>query len=208
MSHPQQMFFVGSVRNAFPEFFQGRRVLEVGSLDINGSVRQFFSGCEYLGIDIGQGRGVDMVCRGEDLGAPAATFDVVISCEMMEHNERWRETWLNMLRMVKPDGLLIMSCASRGRRRHGTPDFDPHTSPLTVGQGKNYYQNLVADDFRDFVDCDQWFSVWDFFNDETFHDLYFFGVGRQADDALQARGEQLRDGLTDHYWKKNIGGIY
>jgi hypothetical protein len=42
MSHQQQLDFVASVKAQFPEYFSQAKVLEVGSLDINGSVRQFF----------------------------------------------------------------------------------------------------------------------------------------------------------------------
>lgn len=52
MSHPEQLEFVASVRQRFPGFFTGRRVLEVGSLDINGSVRGMFTDCDYVGVDV------------------------------------------------------------------------------------------------------------------------------------------------------------
>ena len=54
MSHQSQLDFVRSLTNRFPIYFAGQRVLEVGSLDINGSIRQFFSGCEYIGVDLGE----------------------------------------------------------------------------------------------------------------------------------------------------------
>ena len=42
LSHKSQIDFVSGVKTQFPEFFEGGRVLEIGSLDINGSVRDFF----------------------------------------------------------------------------------------------------------------------------------------------------------------------
>ena len=42
MSHPQQLFFVGGIKQFLGELFQHTKVLEIGSLDINGSVRSFF----------------------------------------------------------------------------------------------------------------------------------------------------------------------
>lgn len=41
MSHQQQLDFVAAVKAEFPEHFSQTKVLEVGSLNINGSVRQF-----------------------------------------------------------------------------------------------------------------------------------------------------------------------
>ena len=103
---------------------------------------------------MGPGKGVDVVCPGQDYTAPARSFDVVISCEMMEHNPNWRETWLNMLRMVREDGLLVMTCASIGRKKHGTSDSTPFDSPLTVATGQNYYRNLVETDFTQLLHHD------------------------------------------------------
>jgi hypothetical protein len=46
MAHESQQNFVSRVKSRFPDSFSGKRVLEVGSLDINGSVRSLFVGCE------------------------------------------------------------------------------------------------------------------------------------------------------------------
>jgi hypothetical protein len=64
MAHAAQMEFVGRVKAAFPDFFAGTRVLDIGSLDINGSVRPLFRGGTYTGIDVAAGPGVDIVCQG------------------------------------------------------------------------------------------------------------------------------------------------
>ena len=61
MAHPQQMFFIGNVARHMVPYFSETKVLEVGSLNINGSVRQFFSNCDYVGLDISEGRDVDVV---------------------------------------------------------------------------------------------------------------------------------------------------
>ena len=97
MSHQSQIDFVGGVRERFPEFFLGGRVLEVGSLNINGSVRDFFSSPEeYVGCDLGEGEGVDIVCAGHELPHADGYFDVAISCECFEHDRHWRKTFSSM----------------------------------------------------------------------------------------------------------------
>jgi hypothetical protein len=49
VSHSWQLDFVGAIKKSYPEFFTNAKVLEVGSLDINGSIRPFFENCDYLG---------------------------------------------------------------------------------------------------------------------------------------------------------------
>lgn len=207
MAHPQQHFFVGAIKQLMPDFFSGKKVVEIGSLNLNGTVRVFFSDCDYLGIDVGAGNDVDLVCYGEDYGGQADSSDVLISCEAMEHNPAWKKTWLNMLRLVRTNGLVVMTCATIGRRQHGTDEFMPTDSPLTTGKGQNYYQNLVTTDFTAIVNHDAWFSVWAFFQDHTSHDLYFFGVGHSANEAIQNQAKQLREALDNHYHRVNILGI-
>ncbi|MET3178811.1 UNVERIFIED_ORG: SAM-dependent methyltransferase [Variovorax guangxiensis] len=208
MSHPQQRFFVAGVKQFLPSYFSGRAVIEIGSLNLNGSVREFFQDCNYLGLDVGEGPDVDLVCHGENYGGAANGTDVVISCEAMEHNPQWKKTWLNMLRLVKEDGLVVMTCATPGRRQHGTVEFNPSDSPLTIDKSQNYYRNLAASDFTDLLQHDAWFSVWGFFEDRSSHDLYFFGVGKEAGEEIRAQALQLHAALKDHYHKVNVLGHY
>ncbi|MBB1603499.1 hypothetical protein A9977_26050 [Variovorax sp. UMC13] len=201
------MFFVGGVKQFLGDFFQQKKVLEIGSLDINGSVRGLFEGCEYIGLDVGEGKGVDLVGYGEDFGGKAGAFDVVISCEAMEHNPGWRKTWLNMVRLAKASGLVVMTCASTGRRQHGTLEYSPSDSPLTMQKQQNHYRNLVEDDFKAILPCDAWFSVWFFCQDHTSHDLYFFGLGKEASAEAVQQATELRAALADHYHKRNVLGL-
>jgi len=53
MAHPAQMAFVARLKERFPASFKNQKVLEVGSLNLNGSIRQFFEQCSYLGVDVG-----------------------------------------------------------------------------------------------------------------------------------------------------------
>jgi len=208
MAHVQQFFYVNAIKQFLPEYFEGKKVLEIGSLNLNGSIRQFYQGCEYTGLDIGEGRDVDVVCPGEHFGAPAASFDVVVSCEAMEHNPAWRATWLNMLRLMKPTGLLIMTCATTGRRQHGTEEFLPADSPLTVGKKQNYYRNLLAQDFTSLCQMESWFPVQAFHTDYSCHDLYFFGIGPECSADVRSRAQSLLNSLDKYFHDKNILGRY
>ena len=179
MAHEQQFRFISFVKETFPNYFKDRTVLEVGSLNINGSVRRFFDNCLYTGIDIAEGKDVDDVVNGENYAGQANSLDVVISCECFEHNPEYEKTFINMIRVLKRDGLCIMTCASYGRRQHGTSLSNPSDSPLSLAKGQEYYKNLVEADFR-FLNLDHFFADHFFVTDFSSCDLYFLGLGKGA----------------------------
>jgi len=182
MAHQQQFDFIQSLKTKYPSHFTNVKVLEVGSLNINGSIRQFFTNCDYLGIDVGPGLDVDLVCEGHKLYNPDQTYDTVGSCECFEHNPYWVETFINMHRMTKTNGLVFMSCATTGRAEHGTTRTSPQDSPLTVTKGWEYYKNLTEQDFRKhifYMDIDKMFSEYEFIVGAPHPDLYFYGIKKE-----------------------------
>ena len=53
-----------------PADVEGKRVIEVGAYDVNGSLRPVLTGwkpAEYMGVDIAEGPGVDVICPVEAL---------------------------------------------------------------------------------------------------------------------------------------------
>jgi len=178
MSHPQQIQYIKNLKEKFTSNFVNVKVLEIGSLNINGSVRSLFEDCDYLGIDVGMGPGVDLVCEGQTYDAPDNIFDTVISCECFEHNPYWLETFKNMVRMCKLNGLIIFTCATTGRKEHGTTKTSPKDSPLTIEKGWDYYKNLTEEDFTKVLNINNMFSSFGFSVNNKSHDLYFWGVKR------------------------------
>lgn len=195
MSHSYQRKFISMVKNKNSLFFTNTKVLEIGSLNINGTMRDFFSNCDYTGIDIGNGKDVDIVCSGHDYDAPDESYDVTTSGECFEHNPYWAETFSNMIRMTKSGGLIFFTCATIGRPEHGTSRTSPSKSPLTIERGWDYYKNLNEDDFRRSFNksFDEIFKIYEFHstvsenptefvinlkkeNGEFSEDLYFWGI--------------------------------
>jgi ubiquinone/menaquinone biosynthesis C-methylase UbiE len=171
MAHSQQRDFFQGVKNKKPEAFTGVEVLEVGSLNINGTVRDFFDSTRYIGADVAEGRDVDVVCNGENLDYPDNSFDAAVSAECFEHNPEWVATFRNMWRMSKK--YVMMTCASEGRAEHGTTRSDPGSSPLTLGW--DYYRNLTEQDFRAEFNLDEMFDSYYFDYNADSCDLYFYG---------------------------------
>jgi hypothetical protein len=102
-------------------------VLEVGSLNVNGSVRGLFDGVAYTGIDMQEGPGVDVVMNAHDLGAKwDREFDLIICTEMLEHDNRPWTTLMAMADVAQPGCQLILTC--RGFDERGSFQFHayPH----------------------------------------------------------------------------------
>jgi len=173
MAHPLQVDFFSRAAAQFPNYFAGQRVLEIGSLNINGTVRDFFKNCAYIGIDLGNGPGVDVVCSGEDYRSELP-FGVTISTECFEHNPKWDKTFENMLNLTASNGLIIVTSASIGRGEHGTKRTTPHDSPFTCDT--DYYRNLSIKDFTNNWNFEEIFKQYRFEYTNAHCDLYFVGV--------------------------------
>jgi SAM-dependent methyltransferase len=101
------------------------RVLEVGSLDVNGSVRPLFSNVRsYTGLDQQAGRGVDVVANAHQLPAIKGLkppYDVVISTEMLEHDPAFWRSLLGMSHALRPGGYLLLTARGNGFPKHDYP---------------------------------------------------------------------------------------
>jgi SAM-dependent methyltransferase len=185
VSHPEQLAFLALVASRNAHVVGGGRVLEIGSYDVNGTVRgQFGASREYVGVDLTNGPGVDRVVLGHEVDEEDGSFDVTLSGECFEHDPHWRQTFTNMVRLTRPAGLVTFTCASMGRPEHGTARTDPAMSPGTRAVGLDYYRNLGEDDFAD-LPLDEWFDAYRFWYLPTSLDLYFAGV--RAGDSARPR---------------------
>jgi SAM-dependent methyltransferase len=179
MAHTEQRNFCKSVKAKYPDFFKNKKVLDIGSLDINGSNRDLFENCDYTGLDVGEGKNVDIISIGHLFNGPDNHFDTIISTEVFEHDMFYEETIKNVMRMLKPGGLFLFTCGAPGRPEHGTKRTTPHDSYGTIGNlidMSDYYKNLTEIDLNEVLPLNKLFSVWDtYFNSET-KDLYFVGI--------------------------------
>ena len=178
MAHKEQKDFCLKVKNIFPNSFKQKVCLDVGSLDINGSNRFLFNNCSYTGIDIGPGRNVDVVAIAHEFNAPDNFYDTIISTECFEHDMHYEKTIKNIIRMLKPNGLFLFTCATTGRKEHGTARTSPEDAPLThnFSSWTNYYKNLTEHDFISIDNFSSSFSKLHFEVNDISKDLYFYGI--------------------------------
>ena len=105
-------------------------VLEVGSRNVNGTVRPLFPQAGYLGIDLVDGPGVDLVADILKVGDRFnAQFSTVVCCETLEHV---KEPWAaidTMALALRPGGLLIVTWCFA---------FPLHDAEIDKGQSGDY----------------------------------------------------------------------
>lgn len=127
MCHPSCIVF-GAI-NLTKKDIKGNKILEIGSYDVNGSIRSIIESLnplEYTGIDILEGPGVDLVCSAENLlnCFPVESFDVVISTEMIEHVKDYKKAISNIKNICTKGGIILLTTRSYGFPYHPSPtDF-------------------------------------------------------------------------------------
>jgi SAM-dependent methyltransferase len=184
MAHKSQQLFFQSVKKKYPSFFTDVKILDIGSLDINGNIKHLFKQpYYYIGVDLFEGKNVNVVCPGH-LYDSGFQFDIVVSGECFEHDMYYGRTIQNMVKLLKPGGLMMFTCASTGRAEHGTLNTTPKDAPFLASMNPkwaNYYKNLTEDDIRSVINIDEHFMV----NEYSFaekpsgfggNDLYFYGI--------------------------------
>ena len=176
MSHIDQINFI----KKFKEFYINKNfnkdisILEIGSLDVNGNIRNLFDfASEYIGIDLEKGPNVDLILNGTDIDKLNKSFDIIISCECFEHAKDWKEIFNKMCQISKPNSFIVISVASTGRVEHGTERSGNWQSP---GNKDDYYLNLTKKHFINNFDLEKIFSNYFFYYNLNSYDLYFVGI--------------------------------
>jgi len=177
--HPQARDFTIFVKKILSDFFINKRVLDVGSGDINGNNRFLFENCDYDGNDVIQANNVTIISKTKDLPFQDNTFNTIISTECFEHDPEYKESFIKIYNMLKPDGLFCFTCASTGRPEHGTRRTSPQDSYGTIGNlndMQDYYKNLTEKDLDEVLKLNKLFSQWNTYYNSESKDLYFVGI--------------------------------
>lgn len=136
---------------------QGRwSILDIGGQNVNGSVHSYFPNATITTLDVEH---ADIIADARTW-QPDRLFDVVITTETFEHVPEWERIVTTARRALDPHGpgVLLVTCASTGRRPHGATG----TEYPAAGE---YYENVPAATLervlgQDFADCGVEFQVW------------------------------------------------
>ncbi len=91
-------------------------VVDIGSLDINGSYRGFFTG-KYTGVDITTGPNVDVIMDSDEWDR-LNNVDTVISGQTLEHVADIPKLMASIFNVLKPGGLLCLIAPSAGEAHY------------------------------------------------------------------------------------------
>ena len=99
---------------------ENKKILDVGSYDVNGTMKPIFERGQYIGLDMESGPNVDVVGISHDIPFKNDTFDIVISSSCFEHDDMFWISFHEMCRVLKPGGYMYIQAPSNGPY-HGWP---------------------------------------------------------------------------------------
>ncbi len=98
------------------------KILDVGSYDVNGSMKPVFKEepWTYHGLDLEKGPNVDIVSPMDKFPLNSETYHVVVSSSCFEHSRIFWITFNEMVRVLRKGGLMYINTPSDGPY-HGYP---------------------------------------------------------------------------------------
>jgi SAM-dependent methyltransferase len=107
-------FIQGVVRATVETFTIPEPILEIGSYIVAGQerlgIRDYFPQERYVGIDRRLGPGVDAVENVEQLPRDDASVGTILALNLFEHVPHFWRGFEEIQRVLRPDGLAMVSC--------------------------------------------------------------------------------------------------
>lgn len=155
------------------------KIADIGAQDVNGSLREVApADTEFIGVDFVAGRGVDIVLEDPyELPFEDNSLDVVVSSSCFEHSEFFWLSFLEVLRILKPDGLFYLNVPSNGVFHRYPVDcwrFYPDSGVALAKWGRRSgFESVLLESYT----SDQRADVWNdfvavFLKDEAFASQY------------------------------------
>jgi SAM-dependent methyltransferase len=142
--------FLHGVARAVAETFDlPAPVLEVGSYQVPGQeeiadLRPLFAGKDYVGLDARAGPGVDCVADVEELPHDDGSVGTVVAMNTFEHVPRFWRGLAEVYRVLRPDGVFLLSCPFYFHLHDYPRDFWRFTPDALKLLLEDYPQRLVG----------------------------------------------------------------
>lgn len=142
-------FLHGVARAVAESFDLPQPILEIGSYQVEGqaaliNLRSLFPNKSYTGIDMREGPGVDSVADAENLPQETASAGTVIALSTFEHVPHFWRAFDEVHRVLRPDGVLFVSCPFHFHIHNHPNDywrFTPEAFKLLLDQ---YPQKIIG----------------------------------------------------------------
>lgn len=151
-------------------------LVEIGSLAVNSSVKNNLDNkIKYIGVDICEGDNVDIVLDDPyKFPFDDESIDAIISISTFEHTEFFWLTYLEILRVLKKDGLFFLNVPSNSKfHRHETDNwrFYPDSSIALEKWGKkNNFNPKVLEHYTNY---EKGRDIWNDYVSVTLKDINF-----------------------------------
>jgi SAM-dependent methyltransferase len=121
-------FLFGVARAITETFTLPEPSVELGAYQVDGqheslNLRRLFPGRDYTGLDLRAGPGVDCVADVEHLPQPAGSVGTVIAMNTFEHVRRFWAGFAEVRRVLRPDGVFVLSCPFHFRIHNFPHDY-------------------------------------------------------------------------------------
>lgn len=137
--------------------FDNPKIIDIGSLNVNGTLKNEIDfKSEYIGLDLTNGENVD-ICLESPYQFPidSNSVDIVVSVSTFEHIEFFWETFSEVLRILKPNGLFFLNVPASGPfHRHPIDSWrfypDAASSLVKWGKQKGFNAELLESFTHDY----------------------------------------------------------
>lgn len=194
-------------------------VADIGAQDVNGSLRSVApANAKYLGVDYVAGKGVDVVLDDPySLPFEDNSLDAVVSSSCFEHAEFFWVLFLEILRVLRPDGLFYLNVPANGVFHRYPVDcwrFYPDSGVALANWGKrNGFDPTLLESYTSAQRNDVWNDfVSVFLKDQTFAARYPDRITNETFDFTNALSfpeldkfsnqTELPEDLRNRYFKR------
>ena len=139
------------------------KLIEIGSLSVNSNIKKSLEdNMEYIGIDIVKGKNVDVVLDDPyKFPFEDKSVDVVISISNFEHTEFFWLTYLEILRVLKDDGLFFLNAPSNSKyHRHETDNWRFYPDSSISLQKWGEYNNFEPQVLEHYTNWEKGRDIW------------------------------------------------